>query len=343
MIQEQEIKEIEEIRLRTREVEQFWFTISKVKDSSSYKFKLDNKTFKIGVEVFHRVLWIYVRLPNKEFVETSSHDEMVTFIKSLGYKDKQVYGKTIPDVKVSKEITETMTYKTYLAFSTRKAIPRKARKGTKVVITPKKKSSFTDDDNIVFNPDVSLELGKFISQTKAEEQEAARLVHETHKQLVIENPASEQQSDKSESVLVNRTTGKRRQSGIVFRAPLLDVLAFVVPPTSTTPIPPPLTTSLPPPITSETSPSIHEVPATPFPDFEAFTVVQQKSSELEKDVEELKQVDHSEVILATIKTHVPSVKDVSKIIQAKQEQVSKEQRPSQSSKPYDQAVEAEFK
>ncbi|GKF47394.1 hypothetical protein Tco_0137196 [Tanacetum coccineum] len=35
---------------------QFWFTITKIKDSSSYKFKLDKKKFKVRVEVFREVL-----------------------------------------------------------------------------------------------------------------------------------------------------------------------------------------------------------------------------------------------------------------------------------------------
>ncbi|GJX83711.1 hypothetical protein Tco_0333192 [Tanacetum coccineum] len=64
---------------------QFWFTISKIKDSSTYKFKLDNKTFKIGVEVFYEVLQIYPRLPNQEFVEPHSHEDTVSFIKEIGY------------------------------------------------------------------------------------------------------------------------------------------------------------------------------------------------------------------------------------------------------------------
>ncbi|GJY08355.1 hypothetical protein Tco_0375409 [Tanacetum coccineum] len=67
-------------------MQQFWFTISKIKDTSSYHFKLDKKKFIIGVEVFHDVLQICPRLLNQEFVEPPSHDEMVTFIKSLGYK-----------------------------------------------------------------------------------------------------------------------------------------------------------------------------------------------------------------------------------------------------------------
>ncbi|GJW42224.1 hypothetical protein Tco_0071023 [Tanacetum coccineum] len=35
---------------------QFWFTITKIKDSSSYKFKLDNKCFKVGIVAFIKEL-----------------------------------------------------------------------------------------------------------------------------------------------------------------------------------------------------------------------------------------------------------------------------------------------
>ncbi|GJU84481.1 hypothetical protein Tco_1292027 [Tanacetum coccineum] len=65
---------------------QFWFTISKIKDSSSYQFKLDNKKFRIGVEVFREILQIYPRLPNQKFVEPPSNEEIFTFIKEIGYK-----------------------------------------------------------------------------------------------------------------------------------------------------------------------------------------------------------------------------------------------------------------
>ncbi|GJW45485.1 hypothetical protein Tco_0077131 [Tanacetum coccineum] len=49
-------------------VHQFWFTISKIKETSSYQFKLDKKKFKIGVEVFLKILHICPRLPNQEFL-----------------------------------------------------------------------------------------------------------------------------------------------------------------------------------------------------------------------------------------------------------------------------------
>ncbi|GJR96785.1 hypothetical protein Tco_0268959 [Tanacetum coccineum] len=74
---------------------------------------------------------------------------------------------------------DTMAYKTYLAFAIGKAIPKKARKRTKTHINPMKESSLTVDDNIISkDPNVALELAKSISRTKAEEQEAARLMHE---------------------------------------------------------------------------------------------------------------------------------------------------------------------
>nr|GEX19836.1 hypothetical protein [Tanacetum cinerariifolium] len=89
-------------------------------------------------------------------------------------------------------------------------------------------------------------------------------------------------------------------------------------------------------------------------------------SVLEKDVQELKQVDHSSIMLASIRSQVPSVvneylrsslgvtlqkvlqkhteeliqqhslKDVSEIIKTKQERAAKEQLPTHTAKPYDQ-------
>ncbi|GKC76610.1 retrovirus-related pol polyprotein from transposon TNT 1-94 [Tanacetum coccineum] len=62
---------------------QFWFTISKIKDSSTYKFKLDNKTFKIGVEVFREVLQICPRLPNQSHGEPSLLSSTDVFLGKL--------------------------------------------------------------------------------------------------------------------------------------------------------------------------------------------------------------------------------------------------------------------
>nr|GEV91532.1 hypothetical protein [Tanacetum cinerariifolium] len=64
-------------------MQQFWFTISKVKDSSLYQFKLDKKKFRIGVELFLEILQICPKVPKVEFVAPPRHDAIVTFIKSL--------------------------------------------------------------------------------------------------------------------------------------------------------------------------------------------------------------------------------------------------------------------
>nr|GEU72058.1 hypothetical protein [Tanacetum cinerariifolium] len=93
---------------------------------------------------------------------------------------------------------ESKAYKTYLDFTTEKVIPKEARKRIKAHM---KETSLTANDNIISNnPDTALELAKSISRTEAEEQEAARLVHETHKRLVIVQP-----------------TGRRRYIGVTIK------------------------------------------------------------------------------------------------------------------------------
>ncbi|GJU63723.1 hypothetical protein Tco_1245558 [Tanacetum coccineum] len=67
---------------------QFWNTIKKIKDTNAYLFKLDKKKFQIDIEVFHEILQIYPRLPNQDFVEPPPKEEMIPFIKELGYIGK---------------------------------------------------------------------------------------------------------------------------------------------------------------------------------------------------------------------------------------------------------------
>ncbi|GJX84589.1 hypothetical protein Tco_0335363 [Tanacetum coccineum] len=56
---------------------QFWHTITKIKNSSSYKFKLDKKKFTIDVEVFCDILQICLRLPNQEFDAPPLNEEIM--------------------------------------------------------------------------------------------------------------------------------------------------------------------------------------------------------------------------------------------------------------------------
>ncbi|GJR84876.1 hypothetical protein Tco_0155661 [Tanacetum coccineum] len=52
---------------------QFWHTITKIKNSSSHKFKLDKKKCTIDFRVFHDILQICTRLPNQEFIVPPSY------------------------------------------------------------------------------------------------------------------------------------------------------------------------------------------------------------------------------------------------------------------------------
>nr|GEY69990.1 hypothetical protein [Tanacetum cinerariifolium] len=91
-------------------------------------------------------------------------------------------------------------------------------------------------------------------------------------------------------------------------ASLLDVLVSVIPPqitTITTPTPLPTL-----PITSTTQPVTSLLPDTKtldalVPQSKAFTAVLQRLSTLEKDVKDLKQVDHSTIIFKSIRSQVP--------------------------------------
>ncbi|GJV35642.1 hypothetical protein Tco_1408119 [Tanacetum coccineum] len=67
---------------------QFWNTIKKIKDTDAYRFKLDKKKCRIDTEVFCEILQICQILPNQDFVEPPSEDEMVPFIQELGYSGK---------------------------------------------------------------------------------------------------------------------------------------------------------------------------------------------------------------------------------------------------------------
>nr|GEY21503.1 hypothetical protein [Tanacetum cinerariifolium] len=50
----------------------------------------------------------------------------------------------------------------------------------------KKKVTISSEDNIIPNPDIALELGKSISQTKAKEADSAKKVHATHARIMTE-------------------------------------------------------------------------------------------------------------------------------------------------------------
>nr|GFA21707.1 hypothetical protein [Tanacetum cinerariifolium] len=67
-------------------MQQFWFTIKKGQEIF-YQFHFDDKKFQVDVELFRKILRIFPRVPDKEFVIPPYHDSLVTFLKELCYED----------------------------------------------------------------------------------------------------------------------------------------------------------------------------------------------------------------------------------------------------------------
>ncbi|GKA70296.1 hypothetical protein Tco_0776360 [Tanacetum coccineum] len=125
------------------------------------------------------------------------------------------------------------------------------------------------------------------------------------------------------------------------------VTTLPLPSVSTTPhVPQQTTTPIPtPPITTET-PTITTV----VPESDTLTAVQLRVAKLEKDVSELKNIDHSAETIATLKSQVPTVvddylgsklgseKSGSKILKIKREQAEKQKMPKYTIKSTDKAT-----
>ncbi|GJU99582.1 hypothetical protein Tco_1328853 [Tanacetum coccineum] len=67
-------------------MQQFWYTIKKVKDLESYEFLLANKKCLVDAEVFRKILDICPRMEGEEFTKVQDDDSTLTFLTDLGYK-----------------------------------------------------------------------------------------------------------------------------------------------------------------------------------------------------------------------------------------------------------------
>ncbi|GJR73168.1 hypothetical protein Tco_0085533 [Tanacetum coccineum] len=72
------------------ETYQFSNTVKKIGKTNAHDFKLDKKKYRVDTEVFHEILQICPRLPNQDFVELPSEDDLLSFIKELGYSGNYV-------------------------------------------------------------------------------------------------------------------------------------------------------------------------------------------------------------------------------------------------------------
>ncbi|GKA45161.1 hypothetical protein Tco_0737957 [Tanacetum coccineum] len=157
---------------------------------------------------------------NHKHYHTIKDDGIVSRLKFVIIgEDYQEYGLPIPDVMLTDIIKHLESYQMFIKYSTNQIPPKKSRgKGLKGKKTaeesqetvdvykesePKtepskkktssrsvvnKKVTLSSNDNIISDdPDVALVLAKSISQTKVEEAEAARKVHDTHARIVAKS------------------------------------------------------------------------------------------------------------------------------------------------------------
>ncbi|GJV86511.1 hypothetical protein Tco_1530449 [Tanacetum coccineum] len=67
-------------------MQQFWYTVKKVKEIESYEFLQANKKCLIDVEVFEKILDICPRVQGVDFVKLPDEETTFTFLLDLGYK-----------------------------------------------------------------------------------------------------------------------------------------------------------------------------------------------------------------------------------------------------------------
>nr|GEV35041.1 copia protein [Tanacetum cinerariifolium] len=188
-------------------IQQFWYTIKKVKDSDSYEFLLAKRSalsmlvslgrFLASVQelkVKNLLRLITRRIENQDVKPchspdspksssiTSSHNTSLSPTSNIntmiqlrmtsrgkGSQGKKTADTHMADVNISKESDS-----------------KPARKRTASRIVVKKKVIIFAADNIIPDLDVALELSKFVSLTKAADNEATRQVHATHPRIMTE-------------------------------------------------------------------------------------------------------------------------------------------------------------
>ncbi|GKD73402.1 hypothetical protein Tco_1331684 [Tanacetum coccineum] len=121
--------------------------------------------------------------------KTESNDKLrksrIDILWGMFYKEnippKKIRGKGSQRKKIADDSQETVDVS---EESEPKPEPVKRKTASRRVV--KKKVTIYADENIISDPDVALELGKSISLTEVEEEEAARQVHATYARIVTE-------------------------------------------------------------------------------------------------------------------------------------------------------------
>nr|GEY61318.1 hypothetical protein [Tanacetum cinerariifolium] len=196
------------------------YQIDHMKENRSKRENMPYPRFtKIIINHFQKQHKSLTNLNNKHY-HAIKDDGIVSRLKFVRIcKDYQKYRLPIPGVMLTDVIKHSESYQMFIKYSTYQIPPKKSKgkgsKGRKTVddsqetvdvfeesepeLEPtkkktsgkrrvKKKVTLSADDNIISDdPDVALELAMSITQTEAEETEAARKVHATHARIVPES------------------------------------------------------------------------------------------------------------------------------------------------------------
>nr|GEU74769.1 hypothetical protein [Tanacetum cinerariifolium] len=199
-------------------MQQSWYTIKKFQGTKSYEFLLANKKCRVDAEVFRKILGICLRVKGTLYKYTNMYvDHMSqpwrTLTEDFAYqidqmRERKSRRENIPYPRFTKVIINyflkqhkylfNIKYQHYHTIKddvralpdvhqetidvSEESEPVKRKTASRRVV--KKKVIIFADDNIIPNPDVTLELGKYIILAEAEEEEVAKEVHATYARIM---------------------------------------------------------------------------------------------------------------------------------------------------------------
>ncbi|GJT51708.1 hypothetical protein Tco_0977865 [Tanacetum coccineum] len=97
-------------------MQQFWYTITKIKDSESYEFLLADKKCVIDAEVFRKILDICPRKEGEDFTEVQNDEDTLTFLIDLGYSGP-LHKKTCYQLLIEREKKSRLENMPYPRFT----------------------------------------------------------------------------------------------------------------------------------------------------------------------------------------------------------------------------------
>ncbi|GJX38613.1 hypothetical protein Tco_0251916 [Tanacetum coccineum] len=157
------------------------------------------------------------------FIKYSTHQIPPKKSRGKGSQGKKTADTLVEDLPFKKKDTLVEEVKVSEEFD-----PKLAKRKTSSKRRVKKKVTLSADDNIIYDdPDAALELAKSISQTEAEEAEAARKVHDTHARIVTESISEyakkKSRGRSSKSVIIQDTLSTPKSKPATSKAKLKGV------------------------------------------------------------------------------------------------------------------------